>query len=582
MESSAKDGNGPGSVAPSSRAHEDVESNTHLSDNTKGADARPECFQSTVQEILFVASATMAIGMTAILSGSITVTSSFIGRSLNMTTAEITWLFSSSSLSSGAFLLFFGMVADLFGALHYNMNGPDPFLTSFTGRKLMFVTSMFLFVVFCLAAGFSQNGITIDILNGVLGLFSASAVPPAVGLLGVIYNKPGRRKNAAFASFAAGNPLGFVCGTIFGGIAANLFGWRAPFWLIAIIFSFFTVVAIFCVPSDTSDKQPLSWDTLKRFDVVGTLLTICGIGMFSAALSLGDTAPNGWKTAYVLVLLIVGLLLIIAFVFWELRFEWPLMPMGIWKDRNFTLVLSILMLGCMSFTPTSFFMALYFQDVWQKSALMVAVYLLPMAVNGVIVNIFAGVFLHRISNKVLMLVGATAYAVANLLFALNTVDSSYWAFCFPGFVILVIGADLEFNVANMYVMSSMPASQQSLAGGIFQTVTKLCMTIGFGVATVVFDSVGARPSLSSYWDKPTQPYAAVFWTSFTFATLSIFLVPFLTIGTQGGKDESIVDDDTTQSIESEKDCTVLAEPVTDAGLPTSQRPTPADGLTNTP
>lgn len=76
---------------------------------------RPACFTSTFQEILFVLTATMAIAMGAIWGGSVTVTSSFIGRDLNMSTAEITWISAANSLSSGAFLLFFGKVADLFG-----------------------------------------------------------------------------------------------------------------------------------------------------------------------------------------------------------------------------------------------------------------------------------------------------------------------------------------------------------------------------------------------------------------------------------------------------------------------------------
>ena len=51
----------------------------------------------------------------------------------------------------------------------------------------------------------------------------------------------------------------------------------------------------------------------------------------------GD-APNGWKTSYVLVLLILGVLLIGSFIAWENFCECPLMPLHIWKDRNFTLV----------------------------------------------------------------------------------------------------------------------------------------------------------------------------------------------------------------------------------------------------
>ena len=76
---------------------------------------RPACFNSTLQEVLFVLTATMAIAMGAFVIGSVVVTSSFIGRDLNMSTAEITWIGSANALSSGAFLLFFGKVADCFG-----------------------------------------------------------------------------------------------------------------------------------------------------------------------------------------------------------------------------------------------------------------------------------------------------------------------------------------------------------------------------------------------------------------------------------------------------------------------------------
>jgi hypothetical protein len=57
----------------------------------KDPNARPTCFRSTLQECLFVMSVTMAVAMSSFLTGSITVMSSFAGRDLGMTTAEITW-----------------------------------------------------------------------------------------------------------------------------------------------------------------------------------------------------------------------------------------------------------------------------------------------------------------------------------------------------------------------------------------------------------------------------------------------------------------------------------------------------------
>lgn len=59
--------------------------------------ARPACFKSTFQEVLFVFTATMAIGIASMTAGSVTVITSFVGRDLNMSTPEITWIAASSS-----------------------------------------------------------------------------------------------------------------------------------------------------------------------------------------------------------------------------------------------------------------------------------------------------------------------------------------------------------------------------------------------------------------------------------------------------------------------------------------------------
>jgi MFS family permease len=148
----------------------------------------------------------------------------------------------------------------------------------------MFIASLFLFSVFCLGAGFSQDGMTLDVLCGVLGIWSACAVPPAQGMLGTIYEQPGKRKNYAFGAFSAGNPLGFVFGTILAGLFTQVFSWRAGFFLLAIVYFCTTVVAYFMVPKDTTAKQTLDDETFKKLDLPGTAMTIFGIGMFCAAL----------------------------------------------------------------------------------------------------------------------------------------------------------------------------------------------------------------------------------------------------------------------------------------------------------
>jgi len=86
----------------------------------------------------------------------------------------------------------------------------------------------------------------------------------------------------------------------------------------------------------------------------------------------------------------------------------------------------------------------------------------------------------------------------------------------------------------MYVMSGMPASQQSIAGSILQMVTKLAVTVSFGLANVVFNKTAAKPSREGYYaNNPAEPYAMVFWYAAGCSVLCVALCPFLTIKTQG-------------------------------------------------
>lgn len=91
----------------------------------------------------------------------------------------------------------------------------------------------------------------------------------------------------------------------------------------------------------------------------------------------------------------------------------------------------------------------------------------------------------------------------------------------------------------MYVMSTLPKDQQSIASGLFQTITRLCVTIGMGVSTAIFSSVQQMdinaPGFHS--GDPTRPYAATFWFCMAAAGVSLFLLPWVTIGTQGHREE---------------------------------------------
>lgn len=184
---------------------------------------------------------------------------------------------------------------------------------------------------------------------------------------------------------------------------------------------------------------------------------------------LAGDAPQGWKTPYVIVLLILGILLIGAFIYWQSVYSTPLMPLYVWRDRNFSLVsnpppfkwpcciltmtflklMGALSLGFMAFVSGQFWIALYMQQVQKHSGLSITVRLLPMVVGGVLVNLVCALILHRVSNKLLMFIATTAYMGAFLIASFTKEDSIYWGCYFVPFILMVVGADIEFNVVNV-------------------------------------------------------------------------------------------------------------------------------------
>lgn len=106
-------------------------------------------------------------------------------------------------------------------------------------------------------------------------------------------------------------------------------------------------------------------------------------------------------------------------------------------------------LGFMGFAAVTFFLSLYLQEVKHLTALDITVRLLPMVVSGVLVNVVCGLILHRVSNKLLTGIGALAYTASFLILSFMKEDAIYWAYIFPALILVVVGADIQFNVTNV-------------------------------------------------------------------------------------------------------------------------------------
>jgi len=161
-------------------------------------------------------------------------------------------------------MLFFGKTADLIG------------------RKLQLLTGMAFLSVTSLATAFVPSPIGLNVLCGFLGLGTAVISPPAIGTLFATYPE-GQRRNKAAGALGCGNPIGFILGSVSSGIVTKYFSWRASFIVVAIFFAIMTVSSFWTMPPTPRAGSLRS--EAKQFDYLGTVLTILGFALVSAALT---------------------------------------------------------------------------------------------------------------------------------------------------------------------------------------------------------------------------------------------------------------------------------------------------------
>jgi len=324
-------------------------------------------------------------------------------------------------------------------------------------------------------------------------------VPTAIGILGVTF-PPGKAKNYAFSSYAAGAPLGAIIGNIFGGLLGEYLNWKWVFWIFGILAAICTVAGYYVIPlppppPTTADGEPIP-TTKQTIDWIGGTLITLGLILLLFALTSGNVV--GWPTPWVPTLIAVSLLLIAAFAFWQHHLETrtttqPLMKMSIFKNIRFSAANVIMMLFFSSFNNYLIYATYWFQDYQGLSVIQTTVRFIPTGVTGVMVAAIMSQLLSRIRADLILTFGTITLSLASLLFALPIPPStSYWAYAFPAMILAVCGADTLFPTLTLYVAKSLPAEDQALGGALISAVGQIGRALGLAIATAVQTAVMAR------------------------------------------------------------------------------------------
>ncbi|KAJ7587489.1 putative efflux transporter [Mycena floridula] len=497
-------------------------------DNEKGHNEpeKVEPARSTVKAIFLVVACTMAMIANTSASTSTAIALPTIERDLHIPEVELKWVVSGYPLTSGCLMLILGRLADLYG------------------RKRAFILGSVWLLAFTLGCAFANDDITLDVLRALQGIGAAATIPASLGILAHAF-PPSRARSIAFATFAAGAPVGGACGMILGGAVTEFTKetWRSTFYVIAGLVVVSLVSGIFTIDADMP-----STELDQRVDWLGGFLVTAGLVLIVFVLGQGESAPQRWATPYIIALLILGVLFIVAFLQWQhfldevhdpSKSRWtppPLMSLTLWTRcrGRVAVMFCIAFLNWCSFLGWNYWVQLYYQNYAGYSPLEAVVRLLPMFLTGILCNVLVALVVGRISVIWLIGFGTAITSTASLLFALINPDAPYWAFGFPAAIVGVVGADFVFSAGTIFVAKESLPQEQSVAGGLFQTMTQLGTSVGVTISTVVFnrilerecDRFGVMPDPSGRnapRSAQLSSYKAAQWTAFGFGVLATLL-----------------------------------------------------------
>ena len=339
----------------------------------------------------------------------------------------------------------------------------------------------------------------LDFCRALQGLGAAAFLPSGVMLLGSIY-RPGPRKNLVFSLYGGAAPLGFFAGVFFAGLTGEYltFGWY--FWIGAMLIFSTILAAIWAVPNDTEERKAMG----IKMDWMGSILIVAGLILVVFAVTDSSHAPQGWRTPYVYVTLIIGSLALFAAVYVE---GWvasaPLLPPELFKVPYLKPLILALFLSYGVLGVFLLYGTLYMQDIMGGSPLQLVAWFTPMALGGCIIAITGGYVLHLLSGTMLMIVSGMGWILASILFALAPTGANYWAFIFPAMIGATLGIDITWNVANVFITTSLVQSQQGLAGALINSLVFL------GIAFVLSFADVTQTQTAHLGLK--RSYQSVFW-----------------------------------------------------------------------
>lgn len=388
-----------------------------------------------------------------------------IGNSLNSTALMLSWVVTSFLLTSAAFLLPFGRLADIIG------------------RRKVYLTGIILFAITSLLCSMVQNIVWLIVFRILNGIASAMIFGTGMAILTAVY--PPQKRGAALGWSVFSTYTGLSTGPVLGGFLNHYLGWRS-------IFIFTGLLALFTAIS-TAVRLTGEWSGAKgeRFDVTGSFLYVVGLLAFLYGLS--SIADSSWSKYITL----VGIILIVAFVYYELRQSYPLIELKIFaRNSGFIYANLAAMINYSATFSITFIMSLFLQLVLGYNSSHAGLILLSQPVIMAIFSPLAGLISDRVEPRIVASIGMALNSLGLLLFTFLT-QSTPLVLIVINLLLIGLGFALFTSPNTNAIMSSVEKRFYGIASSALGTMRLVGQAFSMAIVTLIMSIFVGNVKLSS-------------------------------------------------------------------------------------
>ncbi|MEU3414694.1 MULTISPECIES: MFS transporter [unclassified Streptomyces] len=395
-------------------------------------------------------------------------------KALGMTDGNRQWVITAYTLAFGGLLLLGGRVADL------------------VGRKRTFVIGLIGFAVASAIGGAAGSPGMLFGARALQGVFGAVLAPSALSLMTTTFTDP-RERGKAFGIYGAIAGAGAAIGLLLGGILTSYANWRWCLYVNIPIAAVAVIGALVLLHDRPGHRE-------ARLDIPGVILG-CG-GLVAVVYGFSEAEPRGWSDGLVVGLLIAGVVLLAAFVFWQSKAKHPLLPLRILADRNRAGCFLTMGLATIGMFGLFLFMTYYFQGILGYSPVRSGLAFLPMSVMIILGSTqISARLLPRTPPRLLMVPGMLLAAAGLALLTQLGVDSAYATHVLPAELLLGLGMGLTF----MPVFSTATHGVRPQDAGVTSAMVNTSQQVGGSLGTALLNTIATSATSTYVGQHLTNP-----------------------------------------------------------------------------